>query len=76
MRPTLIVTPTMRRTIWPESNDGYDLQDIEQLATHLHEDLGCPSADILNARLAAKPGVSYLATARPDFRLVPIEPEQ
>ena len=75
MQPTLIVTPTMQRTIWPEG-DGYDRQDIEQLAIHLHEDLGCPSADILNALLAAKPGVSYLATARPDFRLVPIEPEQ
>jgi len=75
MQPTLIVTPTMQRTIWPEG-DGYDRQDIEQLAVHLHEDLGCPSADILNALLAAKPGVSYLATARPDFRLAPIEPEQ
>ncbi len=75
MRSTLIVAPTMQRTIWPEG-DGYDRQDIEQLAIHLHEDMGCPSADILNALLAAKPGVSYLATARPDFRLVPIEPEQ
>jgi PAS domain S-box-containing protein len=75
MQPTLIVTPTMQRTIWPEG-DGYDRQDIEQLAIHLHEDLGCPSADILNALLAAKPGVSYLATATPDFRLVPIEPDQ
>ena len=75
MQPTLIVTPTMQRTIWPEG-DGYDRQDIEQLAIHLHEDLGCPSADILNALLAAKPGVSYLATTRPDFRLAPIEPEQ
>ena len=75
MQPTLIVTPTMQQTIWPEG-DGYDRQDIEQLAIHLHEDLGCPSADILNALLAAKPGVSYLATARPDFRLVPIEPDQ
>jgi hypothetical protein len=50
--------------------------DIEQLAIHLHEDLACPSADILNALLAAKPGVSYLATARPNFRPVLIEPEQ
>jgi hypothetical protein len=75
MQPTLIVAPTMQRAIWPEGDD-YDRQDVEQLAIHLHEDLGCPSADILNALLAAKPGVSYLATARPDFRLVPIEPEQ
>jgi len=75
MQSTLIVAPTMQRTIWPEG-DGYARQDIEQLAIHLHEDIGCPSADILNALLAAKPGVSYLATARPDFRLVPIEPEQ
>ena len=75
MQPTLIVALTMQRTIWPEG-DGYDRQDIEQLAIHLHEDLGCPSADILNALLAAKPGVSYLATATPDFRLVPIEPDQ
>ncbi len=33
MRSTLIVAPTMQRSIWPESNDGYDRQDIEQLAT-------------------------------------------
>ncbi len=59
-----------QRTIWPEG-DGYDRQDIEQLAIHLQEDMGCPSADILNALLAAKPGVTYLATARPDFRLDP-----
>jgi len=26
MQPTLIVTPTMQRTIWPEG-DGYDRQD-------------------------------------------------
>ena len=75
MQPTLIVAPTMQKMIWPEG-DGYDRQDIEQLAIHLHEDLGCPSADILNALLAAKPGVNYRASARPDFRLVPIEPEQ
>ena len=65
----------MTRQIWLEG-DGYDRQDIEQLAIHLHENMGCPRADILDALLAAKPGVSYLATARPDFRLVPIEPEQ
>jgi len=70
MQPALIVTPTMQRAICPEG-DGYDRQDIEQLAIHLHEDLGCPSADILDALLAAKPGVTYLATATPDFRLVP-----
>ena len=75
MQPTLIVAPTMQRAIWPEGDD-YDRQDIEQLAIHLHEDMGCPSADILDALLAAKPGVSYRATARPDFRLLPIEPEQ
>jgi hypothetical protein len=75
MQPTLIVTPTMQRTIWLEG-DGYDHDDIEQLAIHLHEDMGCPGADILDALLAAKPGLSYRATARPDFRLVPIEPEQ
>ena len=75
VRPTLIVAPRMQKMIWPEG-DGYDRQDIEQLAIHLHEDLGCPSADILNALLAAKPGVNYRASARPDFRLVPIEPEQ
>jgi hypothetical protein len=52
MQPTLIATPTMQRTIWPEG-DGYDRQNIDQPAIQLHEDLGCPSADILEVRHAA-----------------------
>ena len=75
MQPTLIVTLTMQRTIWPRRR-RYERQDIEQLAIHLHG-LGCPRRR--HPRRAAEPrspASATLAIARPDFRLVPIEPER